>query len=37
MVVPMENIIYKVVSRDIEKERLVSDSSRGKFIEENVV
>jgi hypothetical protein len=37
MVVPMGNIIYKVVSREIEKERLVRDSSGGIFGEEKVV
>jgi hypothetical protein len=33
----MVNIIYKVVSREIEKERLVRDSSRGIFRKEKVV
>jgi hypothetical protein len=37
MVVPMGNIIYKVLSREIAKERLVRDSSRGIFREEKVM
>jgi hypothetical protein len=33
----MGNIIYKVLSREIKKERLVRDSSGGIFVEENIV
>jgi hypothetical protein len=33
----MGNIIYKIVSREIEKERLVRDSSGGIFIDEKIV
>ena len=33
----MGNIIYKVVSREVTKERLVKDSPRGIFGEEKVV
>jgi hypothetical protein len=37
MVVPMGDIIYKVVSREITKERLIRDSSGGIFREDKVV
>jgi hypothetical protein len=37
MLVPTRNIIYKVVSREITKERLAKDSSGGIFVEEKVV